>query len=156
VDFLLEDPARGRCWLEVKNINRNYIAPYRCWIEVKGVTLSREKGLAEWPNSVSARGARHIRELAAKVREGDRAVVLFVVQRADCGSFDLAHDLDPPFAKAWREATNAGVESLGTVAETPVGGLQPGKVGLEPVMKLGATGEVNGCRLQAIDRNPPR
>ena len=100
VDFLLEDP-RDDC-----------PRPERVWLEVKGVTLSREKGLAEWPDCVSARGARHVRELAEKVSEGDRAVVLFVVQRADCDRFAVCGDLDPMFAEAFDAAMRAGVETL--------------------------------------------
>ena len=66
VDFLLDGAARPRAW-----------------VEVKGVTLHRGAGLAEWPDCVSARGARHAEELGEMVRQGDRAVVLFVVLRAD-------------------------------------------------------------------------
>jgi sugar fermentation stimulation protein A len=84
----------------------------RCWVEVKGVTLSRQPGLAEWPDCVSARGARHVAELEAMVASGDRAVVLFVAQRDDCNRFALAGDLDPAFAAALKRATAAGVEVL--------------------------------------------
>jgi sugar fermentation stimulation protein A len=84
----------------------------RCWVEVKGVTLSRQPGLAEWPDCVSARGARHVAELEAMVTNGDRAVVLFVAQRDDCDRFTLADDLDPAFAGALARATGAGVEVL--------------------------------------------
>ena len=100
VDFLLEAPRNDRPRAE------------RVWLEVKGVTLSREKGLAEWPDCVSARGARHVRELAEKISEGDRAVVLFVVQRADCDRFAVCGDLDPMFAEAFDAALRAGVEAL--------------------------------------------
>ena len=84
----------------------------RCWVEVKGVTLSRQPGLAEWPDCVSARGARHVAELEAMVKAGDRAVVLFVAQRDDCDRFALAGDLDPAFAAALKRAMSAGVEVL--------------------------------------------
>ena len=84
----------------------------RCWVEVKGVTLSRQPGLAEWPDCVSARGARHVAELEAMVKAGDRAVVLFVAQRDDCDRFALAGDLDPGFAAALKRAMSAGVEVL--------------------------------------------
>jgi sugar fermentation stimulation protein A len=82
------------------------------WVEVKGVTLHRGAGLAEWPDCISARGARHVAELEAMAAAGDRAVVLFVVQRTDCTAFDLAHDLDPTFSRAWRQAADTGVEAL--------------------------------------------
>jgi sugar fermentation stimulation protein A len=83
-----------------------------CWVEVKGVTLSRRPGLAEWPDCVSTRAATHVRELAGRVREGDRAVVLFVVQRSDCRRCSVAADLDPGFAQALTLARAVGVEVL--------------------------------------------
>jgi sugar fermentation stimulation protein A len=95
VDFLLEAPDRARCW-----------------VEVKGVTLHRGAGLAEWPDCVSQRGTRHLIELSAKAEEGDRAVVLFVVQRTDCARFALAHDLDAAFSRAMDRAMACGVEVL--------------------------------------------
>jgi sugar fermentation stimulation protein A len=95
VDFLLEAPGRPAAW-----------------VEVKGVTLHRGEGLAEWPDCVSARGARHMAELGEVVRLGDRAVVLFVVQRADCDRFALARDLDPAFAAAFDRVRDEGVEVL--------------------------------------------
>lgn len=95
VDFLLEAPGRPPCWLEVKNVH-----------------LRREGSLAEFPDCVAARSLKHLHELAAMVREGDRAVMLFVVQRGDCDSFEACHDLDPAYARGLREAAAAGVEVL--------------------------------------------
>ncbi len=95
VDFLLEDPARQPCWLEIKNCH-----------------LRRSGTLAEFPDCVAARASRHLRELAAMVREGHRAVVLFVVQRTDCDAFSACRDLDPAFANGLDEAAAAGVEVL--------------------------------------------
>ena len=95
VDFLLEAPGRPAAW-----------------VEVKGVTLHRGEGLAEWPDCVSARGARHMAELGEMAKLGDRAVVLFVVQRADCDRFALARDLDPAFAVAFDRVREEGVEAL--------------------------------------------
>ena len=95
VDFLLEDPARPPCWLEVKNVH-----------------LRRTGRLAEFPDCVAARSARHLRELAARVALGERAVALFVVQRTDCDAFAPARDLDPAFAAAFQEARAGGVEML--------------------------------------------
>lgn len=112
VDFLLQTPDRPQAWVEVTNCTRNYTIAERIWLEVKGVTLSRTKGLAEWPDCVSARGARHVAELAQKVAEGDRAVVLFVVLRTDCDSFSVSHDLDPAFGMAHDKAVEAGLETL--------------------------------------------
>ena len=76
------------------------------------MTLMREQGLAEWPDCVSARASRHLRELAAKAGEGDRAAVLFVILRPDCDRFAVAADLDPAFAAGLADARAAGVEVL--------------------------------------------
>lgn len=84
----------------------------RCYVEIKNVHLMRTPGLAEFPDCVTARGAKHLRELAALATAGVRAVVLFVVQRADATSFAVAHDLDPTFAAGWKAARAAGVEAL--------------------------------------------
>lgn len=112
VDFLLEGPGRAPCWLEVNNVQSHLQRADRCWVEVKGVTLHRGGGLAEWPDCVSARGTRHIVELEQMVAQGDRAVVLFVAQRADCDRFSVAATLDPAFATALDRAHQNGVEVL--------------------------------------------
>jgi sugar fermentation stimulation protein A len=95
VDFVLDDPDRPRCWLEVKNCH-----------------LRRCRALAEFPDCVAARSARHLRELTARVAEGDRAVQLFVVQRTDCDRFAACADLDPAYASGLDRAADAGVEVL--------------------------------------------
>lgn len=95
VDFLLEKGTGERCWLEVKNCH-----------------LSRTPPLAEFPDCVAARSTKHLGELEAMVRAGDRAVALFVVQRTDCDSFSACHDLDPAFAAALERVADAGVEVL--------------------------------------------
>jgi sugar fermentation stimulation protein A len=95
VDFLLEAEGRPRCWLEIKNVH-----------------LRRTEGLAEFPDCVAARSARHLQELSAQVAAKDRAVVLFIVQRMDCDRFTPAADLDPGFAQAFAQARQAGVEFL--------------------------------------------
>lgn len=83
-----------------------------CYVEIKNVHLSRTPGLAEFPDSVTARGARHLGELARVAKAGDRAVMLFVVQRGDCRRFAPAADLDPAYAGALKSAHAAGVELL--------------------------------------------
>ena len=106
IDFLLEDPARGRCWLEVKNDH-----------------LMRTPGLAEFPDCVAARSARHLEELADQVAAGDRAVALFVIQRKDCEAFSACRDLDPAFARALDFAADAGVEVLVHACDISVDGV---------------------------------
>ena len=79
-----------------------------CYVEVTTVTLGRE-GVASFPDAVSVRAAKHMAELAAQVRAGNRAAVLFVVQRADCEVMTAADDIDPAYGVALREAARAGV-----------------------------------------------
>ena len=81
------------------------------YIEVKSVTLSRQTGIAEFPDSVTARGAKHLGELATRAEAGDRAIMLYLVQRTDCTEFTLAEDIDPAYSAAYRSARNAGVET---------------------------------------------
>jgi sugar fermentation stimulation protein A len=95
VDFLLTHPDRQPCWLEIKNCH-----------------LSRKPPLAEFPDCVAARSTKHLRELQAMVEAGDRAVVLFTVQRPDCDAFTACRDIDPRFAAALDDAADAGVEVL--------------------------------------------
>lgn len=85
-------------------------------VEVKSVTLSRQSGVAEFPDSVTARGARHLDDLADVVRSGGRSVLLFLVQRTDATAMTLARDIDPTYATAFARAMEAGVEvlSIGT------------------------------------------
>lgn len=91
-------------------LERDDAAP--CYVEVKNVHLMRQPGLAEFPDSVTARGAKHLDELATVAVQGGRAVMLFVVQRNDCGRLTLAHDIDPAYAAAMARAIAAGVEVL--------------------------------------------
>lgn len=83
-----------------------------CYVEVKSVTLSRQQGLAEFPDSVTARGTKHLGELINMVEGGHRAVMLYLVQRSDCDRFALAADIDPAYAAAFDRAQAAGVERL--------------------------------------------
>ncbi|MEX0759660.1 MAG: DNA/RNA nuclease SfsA [Tistlia sp.] len=95
VDLLLEGPGQPPCYLEVKNVH-----------------LRRRPGLAEFPDCVTARGARHLLELADAAEAGARAVMLYVVQRTDCDRLSLARDLDPVYARSFAEASARGVEAL--------------------------------------------
>lgn len=95
IDILLEDDALRRCYVEIKNVH-----------------LMREPGLAEFPDSVTARGAKHLGELTQMVREGHRAVMLYLVQRGDADAFALARDIDPAYGAAFDAARAAGVEAV--------------------------------------------
>jgi len=86
--------------------------PRLCYVEVKNVHLMRVAGLAEFPDSKTERGVKHLRELSAMVAEGHRAVMMFLVQRGDATRFKLAGDIDPTYAMAYRAAAAAGVEML--------------------------------------------
>ncbi len=91
VDFLLESDRKPPCYLEIKNCH-----------------LMRQEGLAEFPDCTAARSARHMQELASMVRAGATAALVFVIQmRAD--RFDVAADIDPVYANAYRAARDAGV-----------------------------------------------
>ncbi|WP_415922197.1 DNA/RNA nuclease SfsA [Tateyamaria sp. SN6-1] len=82
------------------------------YVEVKSVTLSRQPGLAEFPDSVTARGAKHLSELADMARAGHWALMLYLVQRTDCARFTLAQDIDPAYAAAYAAARAAGVDTM--------------------------------------------
>lgn len=82
------------------------------YVEVKNVTLMREPGLAEFPDSVTARGAKHLAELSDMVGGGHKAVMVFLVQRPDCDRLSLAGDIDPTYAAAFEAARDAGVETF--------------------------------------------
>lgn len=82
------------------------------YVEVKNVHLSRTKGLAEFPDSVTERGAKHLRELSGMVAAGHRAAMLYLVHRSDTTVFALARDIDPAYGAAYDKALAAGVEML--------------------------------------------
>lgn len=95
IDILLEDSKKGLAYVEIKNVH-----------------LSREAGLAEFPDSVTERGVKHLVELSAMVAAGHRAVMLYLIQRADADEFALAGDIDPRYAEAFADARAAGVEAI--------------------------------------------
>lgn len=118
IDLLLGREGLPPCGMEAKPSQPSE----RCWVEVKSVTLSRTPGLAEWPDCVSSRTTRQLAELRDLVADGDRAVLLFLVQRSDCARFAPAADLDPVFAAELDKAVGSGVEALCYSAEpTPTG-----------------------------------
>jgi sugar fermentation stimulation protein A len=83
----------------------------RCFVEVKNVTLV-EKGLALFPDAVTIRGQKHLQELMRVVREGDRGVIFFTVQRGDGVSVSPADMIDPEYGRLLRMALQNGVEAL--------------------------------------------
>jgi sugar fermentation stimulation protein A len=95
-----------------------------CYIEVKNVHLMRQPNLAEFPDCVTARGAKHLFDLAAQVGAGARAVMLYIIQRHDCNRFALAADIDPVYARAFRDARAAGVEALAYACEISTEGVK--------------------------------
>lgn len=82
------------------------------YVEVKNVHLCRKPGLAEFPDSVTARGTKHLHDLAAEVDAGHRALMFYVIQRDDCDRLDMADDIDPAYAQAFDAARARGVEVL--------------------------------------------
>jgi sugar fermentation stimulation protein A len=93
------------------------------YVEVKNVHLMRQRGLAEFPDSVTRRGAKHLDELAAMAAAGHRAVMLYCVQRTDCDRLALAADLDPGYAAASARARAAGVEAMAWACAITVQGI---------------------------------
>jgi len=82
-----------------------------CFVEVKNVTLAVD-GAAAFPDAVSERGTKHLKELIRLKRKGHRAAVVFVIQREDCGAFRPADEIDEEYGRWLRRALKAGVEAL--------------------------------------------
>ncbi len=76
----------------------------KIFVEVKNVTLSRKKGVAEFPDAVTARGLKHISELINASKRGFETYLLFLIQRNDCNQFKIAQDVDPDYYKLLTEA----------------------------------------------------
>ncbi|MFQ6017905.1 MAG: DNA/RNA nuclease SfsA [Kiloniellaceae bacterium] len=95
IDILLESEGRPACYVEVKNVH-----------------MKRGPTAAEFPDSVTKRGAKHLAELAAAAQAGARAVMFFLVQRGDCAGVEIAADIDPDYDRGLRTALARGVEAL--------------------------------------------
>tara|TARA_B100001175_G_scaffold315270_1_gene326457 strand:+ start:1040 stop:1744 length:705 start_codon:yes stop_codon:yes gene_type:complete len=80
------------------------------YVEVKSVSLKRQPGLAEFPDSVTDRGRKHLLELERISKLGKRAVLLFLIQRTDCAGFKIACDIDPAYGKVFRDLDSQDVE----------------------------------------------
>ena len=83
-----------------------------CWVEVKNVTAAVERGVALFPDAVTTRGQKHLREMMDKVAGGERAVLFFCVQRGDVHEVRPADAIDPEYGRLLRQAQAAGVEVL--------------------------------------------
>jgi sugar fermentation stimulation protein A len=95
IDLLLESADKAPCYVEVKNVH-----------------LKRHEGLAEFPDSVTKRGAKHLEELGDTVAAGARAVMFYLVQRPDCTQVSIAADIDPAYDAGLRRAVERGVEAI--------------------------------------------
>ena len=93
-DFLLED----------KNI--------KSFLEVKNVTLNRQDQIAEFPDSITSRGTKHLNELINATKKGFKAYLLFVIQREDCKKFKIANDIDTEYSKTLIKAIKHNVKIL--------------------------------------------
>lgn len=119
VDFLLTGPGLPDCYLEVKNVH-----------------LSRAPGMAEFPDAATARGTRHLNELARMAGNGAKAVNLYLVQRTDCRSFRLAADVDPAYTSAFARAVAAGVTPLCYDCR-----ISPDEIGLGNALSISASAD---------------
>jgi len=88
-----------------------------CFLEVKSITLSRNYGIAEFPDSITSRGAKHLRLLAQLKSNGFRSVQLYVIQRTDAQYFQIAKDIDPNYYKDFEYAKKIGVEIMAFTSE---------------------------------------
>ncbi|GAJ97033.1 DNA/RNA nuclease SfsA [Rhizobium rhizogenes] len=132
IDLLLTDPLRTTTYVEVKNVH-----------------FMREPGFAEFPDTVTARGAKHLEELGDMADAGHRAVMLFVIQRHDCDRFRVCGDLDVVYATAFQRALKRGVEvyalkcRVSPTEITPAGLIpidEPGIAALNTKYKISAEG----------------
>lgn len=105
IDILLTDPTRKTTYVEVKNVH-----------------FTRQAGLAEFPDSKTARGAKHLYELVDMIKLGHRAIMVYLIQRNDCQSLKICGDLDPVYAEAFALAMENGVEAYALQCNiTPLG-----------------------------------
>ena len=84
----------------------------KCFLEVKNVTLLRQPKIAEFPDSITSRGTKHLNELIDAKKKGYESFILYLVQRNDCGSFKIAKDIDEEYKSTFNEALKNGVKML--------------------------------------------
>ena len=83
----------------------------KCYVEIKSVSLKLDNTLA-FPDAVTTRGTKHLNELIDMVKEGHRAVMLYIIQRTDDLGFEIAKQIDPKYFEAFEIARKMGVEVL--------------------------------------------
>ena len=84
----------------------------KCFLEVKNVTLVRKNKIAEFPDAITSRGTKHLRELISAKKKGYKSYILYLIQREDCKSFKIAKDIDQEYKIAFDEALKKGVKML--------------------------------------------
>ena len=84
----------------------------KCFLEIKNVTLVREEKIAEFPDAITSRGTKHLKELINAQKKGYQSCILYLVQREDCRSFRIAHDIDEEYKITFNKALKKGVKIL--------------------------------------------
>ena len=84
----------------------------KCFLEVKNVTLLREKNIAEFPDAITSRGTKHLKELINAKKKGYESYIFYLIQRNDCKFFKIAKDIDEEYKNAFDEAIKCGVKIL--------------------------------------------
>ena len=84
----------------------------KCFLEVKNVTLVRSNKIAEFPDAITSRGTKHLKELINAKKKGYKSCILYLIQREDCKSFKIANDIDREYKAAFNEALKNGVKML--------------------------------------------
>jgi sugar fermentation stimulation protein A len=110
IDLLLSQPSQPLCYVEVKN-----------------VSMLLHEGCAAFPDSVTVRGTKHLRELVDMVNQGHRAVMFFLVSRSDAERLVPAEAIDPTYAETLRWAAGAGVELMAHKTKISESGLRLGE-----------------------------
>ena len=95
-DFLLNDTKNDK----------------KAFLEVKSVTLSRKKGHAEFPDSVTSRGKKHLENLMLANKQGYESYLMFLIQIENCKSFGIASDIDPEYSKIFKDALKKNIKVL--------------------------------------------
>ena len=84
----------------------------KCFLEVKNVTLYRQDNIAEFPDAITTRGTKHLRELITAKKKGFESYILYLIQIEGCSSFKIAKDIDQEYNRAFNEALKSGVKIL--------------------------------------------